>query len=432
MTTTTLQLASTLASGHPADAARVLEGFAAPAIAELLAELPIELVRRLIEEMNADVATEVVTQLPAERVDDLFAILAPRRATGILRRLPDADREAIYATWSEEQATRFRKWAGYPAETAAAMMDPQVMTLTKGMTVEDALRKLRTTPRETITYLYVTDHERKLVAVLTLRSLLLALPEQSIDDLPCPPLLTIPADMDREDVAHLMQDRKLLAMPVVDEAGELLGVVRHGEAVRALQSEAFSELQKMVGAGEDERALSPVGTVVRKRLPWLVINLGTAFLAAFVVGMFESTIAAVTALAVLLPVVAGQGGNTGAQSMAVVMRGISLRELTGGNTRRLLVKEMIGALINGVAIAVICGVAVYFWDGRVALSAVIGIAMVANMGAAGLAGAAVPLILKKLGFDPAQASSIVLTTVTDVVGFAAFLGCAVLFMPMLT
>jgi magnesium transporter len=161
------------------------------------------------------------------------------------------------------------------------------------------------------------------------------------------------------------------------------------------------------------------------------VNLVTAFAAAAVVELFESTIEKVTALAVLLPVVAGQGGNTGAQSLAIVMRGIALRELVPGSTRRLLEKEVLGALLNGIAVALVTGIAVFLWDGRVGLMLVITLAMVVNMTAAGLAGAAIPLILRAMGRDPAQSASIFLTTVTDVVGFAAFLGFAVLFMPYL-
>jgi magnesium transporter len=245
-------------------------------------------------------------------------------------------------------------------------------------------------------------------------------------------LVTIPAVLPRDEVVALIQQRRFIALPVVDSEGYLLGVVKPNEILEALQEEAFADLQKMVGAGEDEKALSPVSVVVRKRLPWLYVNLGTAFVAAAVVGLFESTIERVTALAVLLPVVAGQGGNTGAQSLAVVMRGIALRELVPGTTRRLLMKETFGALINGTAVAVGTGAAVWLWDGRLGLALVITLAMIVNMGAAGLSGAALPLVLRALGKDPAQSASIFLTTVTDVVGFAAFLGFAVLFMPLLT
>jgi magnesium transporter len=175
-----------------------------------------------------------------------------------------------------------------------------------------------------------------------------------------------------------------------------------------------------------------VSVVVRKRLPWLYVNLGTAFVASMVVGLFETTIQQVTALAVLMPIVAGQGGNTGAQSLAVVMRGIALREILPGSVARLVRKELLGALLNGLAVAGATGLAVWAWDGRIGLAIVIMLAMVVNMTAAGLFGAAIPLTLRALGRDPAQSASIFLTTVTDVVGFAAFLGFAALLLPILT
>ena len=222
-----------------------------------------------------------------------------------------------------------------------------------------------------------------------------------------------------------------IALPVVDQDGRLLGIVKHDEVIEAVQEEAFGDLQKLSGAGEDERALSPVSTVVKKRLPWLLVNLATAFLASAVIGVFEGVIEKVTALAVLLPIVAGQGGNTGAQSLAVVIRGIALRELGSGASRRVILKETLAAMLNGLAVAVVTGVCVFLWDGRIGLVLVIALAMVVNMTAAGLAGAGIPLLLRAAGRDPAQSASIFLTTVTDIVGFAAFLGFAMLFMQLI-
>jgi magnesium transporter len=187
----------------------------------------------------------------------------------------------------------------------------------------------------------------------------------------------------------------------------------------------------MVGVSKDERALSKVSFAVRKRLPWLQINLLTAFLAASVVGLFEETIARVTALAVLLPVVAGQSGNTGAQALAVTLRGLALREVTERHWPKLVVKEFFAGLLNGLAVAAVTMLSVYAWSGSLGLCIVIGLAMVMAMSIAGVAGAAVPVVLSALGQDPAQSSSIVLTTVTDVFGFFSFLGLATLFSSML-
>jgi magnesium transporter len=265
-----------------------------------------------------------------------------------------------------------------------------------------------------------------------MRDLLLALPRDRIEPLVHREVLSVPATMPREEVVELMTDRGFLALPVVDFDGKLIGVVKHDEALEAGMLEAFEDLQRIVGAGGDERALSPVATVVKRRLPWLLVNLATAFLAAATVGLFENVIAQVTALAVLLPVVSGQGGNSGSQSLAIVMRGLALREIIPGAARRVLLKEVLAATINGVVIAIVTAAAVYLWSKSVSLAAVIGLAMVVNMTAAAVTGTLIPLALRAAGRDPAQSAAIFLTTVTDVVGFASFLGFAVLFMRWLT
>jgi magnesium transporter len=205
-----------------------------------------------------------------------------------------------------------------------------------------------------------------------------------------------------------------------------VGVIRHFKLVDTVEREASADIQTMVGVSKDERALSSVWFVVKKRLPWLHVNLATAFVAAAVVGLFEETIARLTALAILLPVVAGQSGNTGAQALAVIMRGLSLREITPRQATRVLAKEFSVAVVNGVAVALVTGGGVLVWSGSWGLAAVTAVAMVLSMACAGLAGAAIPLVLSRLGQDPAQSSSIILTTVTDVTGFFSFLGLATL------
>jgi magnesium transporter len=222
-----------------------------------------------------------------------------------------------------------------------------------------------------------------------------------------------------------------VSLPVVDVEGRLQGVIRHDTLVDAAREEATADIQTMVGASSEERALSPVAFAVRKRLPWLQINLVTAFLAAAVVGLFESTIARFTALAVLLPVVAGQSGNTGAQALAVTMRGLALREIRVRHWLRVASKETGVALVNGLAVAVTTSLGVWVWSQSTGLALVIGLSMVISMAAAGLAGATIPIVLSALGQDPAQSSSIVLTTVTDIVGFLSFLGIATLLAGML-
>jgi magnesium transporter len=224
---------------------------------------------------------------------------------------------------------------------------------------------------------------------------------------------------------------RLASLPVLDFEGRLLGVIRHDTLAATAQETAAADMQAMVGASRQERALSPVAFAVKKRLPWLEINLATAFLAASVVGLFEGTIARFTALAVLLPVVAGQSGNTGAQALAVTMRGLAMREIRIGQWPRLLRKEASVALLNGIAVSLTTAAGVFLWSRSPGLSLVIGISMVVSMIAAGIAGVLIPTVLTTIGQDPAQSSSIILTTVTDVVGFASFLGIATLLAALL-
>ena len=217
------------------------------------------------------------------------------------------------------------------------------------------------------------------------------------------------------------------AVPVVDEENKLVGVVTVDDVIDVIKDEATEDLLRLAGVSGDERISTPAGEALRKRLPWLGVNLVTAFLAAAVVGLFEHTIATFTALAVLMPVVAGQSGNTGAQALAVTMRGLTLREIGLGQWLRVALKEAAVGLANGAAVAITAMLGVYVWSGSPGLSLVIGLAMVASMTLAGVAGASVPMALRAAGQDPAQSSSIVLTTVTDVTGFLSFLGLATIF-----
>jgi magnesium transporter len=244
-------------------------------------------------------------------------------------------------------------------------------------------------------------------------------------------VFTVNCFLDRETTAHQLSSRKYFAAPVVDNEFRLLGIVKAEQLMSGIQEEATEDLQRIFGAGADERVFSPVWLSLKRRLPWLHINLATAFMAAGVVALFENIIAQVTVLAVFLPVVAGQGGNAGAQSLAVVMRGLVMREIPRGKIKRLLLKETFLGIINGFIIGVVTAGLAWAWHGNPFLGVVIGLGMIVNLTIAGFSGAAIPLAMKKLGFDPAQASNIILTTVTDVVGFFAFLGFAVLFMRQL-
>ena len=416
---------------HPEDAARTFEALNRDEAVRLLKNLPLRVVAALVERISPHEAALMVQRLGMDRQHELLTMLPLHAGSALIKHMEPESREAALKGVSEKQARWLKELADYPGETAGGMMEPKVVSLTLDLTAQQAIAAIRKAPREALHYLYVCRRDGELVGVLNMRDLLLANARDPIDPLVRKDVLSVPATMDREEVIDLMADRRFLALPVVDAHNHLMGVVKHDQALEARQLEAFEDFQKIVGAGGDERALSPVTTVVKRRLPWLYVNLATAFLAAAVVGLFEGVIAEVTALAVLLPVVAGQGGNTGSQSLAIVMRGLALREIVPGTQRRVVLKETCGGILNGIGIAIFTALAVWLWYRSGGLAIVIGVAMIVNMAAAAFSGAIIPLLLKAVGRDPAQSASIFLTTVTDIVGFASFLGFAMMMMQWL-
>ncbi|MDO9475422.1 MAG: magnesium transporter, partial [Pseudohongiella sp.] len=271
----------------------------------------------------------------------------------------------------------------------------------------------------------------RLTAKVHVQDIAISEPYVTLSEISQPVTAVVPGTAGKDEISDLFERLQLLDLPVLDIDQRLLGVINHANLVQVSQEDMSSDVLAMVGASREERALSGAWFSVKKRMPWLQINLITAFLAASVVGLFESTIASFTALAVLLPVVAGQSGNAGAQALAVTMRGLALREITVRHWFQVMFKEVRVGFMNGIAIALTCGIGVFLWSQSLGLVLIICSAMILAMIAAGFAGAIVPIVLVKFGQDPAQASSIILTTVTDIVGFFAFLGIATLLSGML-
>jgi magnesium transporter len=417
---------------HPVEAARALDSLSDPDLAPLLEALPPAAAARVVARLTPDRAERALGELPAGAGAALLAALEPSLATTLLARLPGAERESRLRALPDREASELRQLLGYPEDTAGRLMDARPLALHPSTTVAQALERLRGLREEAIHAVYLVEPgDGRLLGAVPLPALATASPETALEALDTPPPAVIQGLATREDVVETLEQSGVSALPVIDVNGRLLGVIRSAALVRAAQAEATADLQTMVGVGREERALSPVSLAVRKRLPWLQINLGTAFLAAAVVGLFEETIAANTALAVLLPVVAGQSGNTGSQALAVVIRALALREIRIRDWFRVCNKETRVALFNSLAVALVTSIAVFFWSGSTGLALVIALSMVISMTIAGLSGAAVPIVLTAVGQDPAQSSSIVLTTVTDVVGFFSFLGIATLLVSML-
>jgi magnesium transporter len=305
-------------------------------------------------------------------------------------------------------------------------MDAGVITFRDRTTIGSAFQTIRSSNRPIVDVL-VCDENERLTGVVPLQELVGAPSDTSLGELARRRFVSVHAMANRDEVVELLNRHRLASLPVLDLDGRVLGTIRYDGLVLAAQQAAAEDLQTMVGVGKEERALSPAWFTVRSRLPWLAVNLLTAFAAALVVGLFDETIARFTALAVLLPVVAGQSGNTGAQALAVTSRGLALREIRVRHWWRILVKEISAAMGNGLAIATLTSGVVIVTSGNAGLAAVIGVSMVISMVLAAAAGAMTPIFLTAAGRDPATASSIVLTTVTDIVGFFSFLGLATLF-----
>ena len=410
---------------YPEEMAGLLESQPVARTARLLEAEPPADAAATLQALSPEIASRVLEELGEGAFAALASAADPARIAPALARLDAAQRERRLGLLAPRLAAELRELMAFPPDSAGALMDRRVTTFRSGTTAEAAIERLRTLREREFDDVFLVDAETRLVGTVALEDLAVAPPDRRLDELargaPVGVLGTAPV----EEVLERLQGLSG-GLPVVDFEDRLLGVIRQGEMLAAAQEEMSADLQTMVGASRDERALSPAGFAVRRRLPWLNVNLGTAFLAAAVVGLFEDVIARITALAVLLPVVAGQSGNSGAQALAVTMRGLALREVRLSQWRRLILKELVVGMLNGVAIAAVTAAGVYLWSRSGALTAVIGVAMVISMTVAGLAGASVPMVMKALGQDPATASSIVLTTVTDVVGFLSFLGLATL------
>lgn len=411
---------------YPGEAIRRLEAVPADQATELLSEQTMDAVIAIWEGLSPDVAQAVLQRLPEDKASEILNAIEPMRAARLLSGLDESEREHYLSRLPPRTGEDIRTVLVYPPDRAGAYMDPGVRLFRPEMTVPEIVARLRADQRTGRRGFFVVDEHNRLTGWVEMQSLALARPSQTLADLAQPVVAYVDAMASREEVVEKMEQHRLSALAVLDFDGRLIGVIRYDALIAAEKEQSSVGIQTMVGVSKDERALSPVPFAIRKRLPWLQINLATAFLAASVVGLFEQTIASVTALAVLLPVVAGQSGNTGAQALAVTMRGLALREIGISQWSKVVWKELNVGFWNGLAVALVTALGVLVWSDSTGLTLIIGLSMVLSMVIAGMAGAAIPMLLTVLKQDPAQSSSIVLTTITDVAGFFSFLGIATL------
>jgi len=429
MTETNSSMPQPLHTLHPADIADRLQRCDAADAVEALIQLPPKLAAMAFGELEAERAEELTALLDGEQLRGLLIDLPHPEAADLIGYLPVDRREQVLNSLPADLESPLRSLLRYPEDSAGGIMNDRLIALREDQTLAQVLQQLRARPSETteeVSYLYVTDARRRLVGIMSLRELVFRNPERRVSEVMNRDVKMVKVDMDQEALALEFEHYHYLGLPVVDDRQRLVGVVKASDILQVAKEEATEDMQLMVGLSGEERALTPWHRSVSRRLPWLYVNLATAFLAAMVVNMFESTIATWTALAVFLPIVAGQGGNAGMQTLTVIIRDLALGEISPGDGRRALFKEIMLGLINGVAIGVVVGVVGWLWKDSPELGLVAGAAMILNQLAAALSGVLIPFGLKRLNLDPALASSIFLTTVTDVAGFFFFLALAAL------
>ena len=422
-------------------------------LSELIEERPRSHGAYVLEQLPADIAAGVAEYLDPKTAAQIFKEVDPGTAAVIMvamnraeaamvlaRMNPDdrvdilgyVDREShdeLLAELDFAQATETRQLERFAPDTAGGIMTTQVTALYEYLTVDDAIQQLRKLSEELeqMFYVYVIDRIGRLVGVLSMRDLILAKPTRTLHDIMIKGVRSVPATMDQEEVARIMGESGYLAMPVVDERAILIGLITVDDVIDVVQEEATEDVLKMFGAGKEERLASPWQVSFNSRVWWLIINLGTAFLAGAVVGLFDSTIAKFSVLAIYMPIVAGMGGNASAQAMAVAVRGLA----TGRVDKKLLWSVVWKECIVGVLTGLICGaitaVVALMWQKNPALGVLVFAALVINHTLACSTGAGIPFIMKRLGFDPAQSATIFATTVTDVCGFFSLLGLATVF-----
>lgn len=351
-------------------------------------------------------------------------------AVDILQDLPEERIPSVLRSLDEQRRDRITEALTYPEDSAGGLMNPDVLTLRPDVTLEVALRYLRLQAdlvrrsRE----LAVVDRANRYLGAVRLVELLVHDPADMVGDLLDPEAASVEASTTAAEVARIFEQRDLIMAAVVDDKGTLLGEVTIDDVVDVIREQSDHSLRGLAGLGEDQDTFAPVGASARRRAVWLGINLATAFLAAWVIGRFEATIQEIVALAILMPVVASMGGIAGGQTLTLVIRGLALGHIGPANARLLLRRELAVACLNAALWGVIVGVAAWFWFDNQVLGVVIAVAMVVNLLCAAVAGALIPLVMKRMAIDPAIAGGVVLTTVTDVIGFCAFLGIATVVM----
>ena len=419
-------LINLLQKQHPADLAELFGELREKDCREaldLLLEHNSRLAMEALVEHGPEPGAALLAGHPPERLASWFQELPSDDAAALIDELPQAVSDAVLVQMRPRESGE---------QTAGRIMNPMVFALSEELTAGEAIQALQGSREvEMVFYLYVVDERRHLVGVVSLRRLLLVVPETPLGRIMTTDLISARVDTDQEEVAQSVANYNLLAVPVVDEENKLVGIITVDDVIDIIKDEATEDIYRLAGVSGDEHVFSPARESMRKRLPWLGVNLVTATMAAFVVRAFQSTIDQVVMLAVLMTMVASMGGNAATQTLTIIVRGIALGELTWGNSRRALFKEALVGFGHGLALGTVGAGVAWLMSGNLFLGLILALAMVINLLVAAIAATLIPIALRALKIDPALASAVFITTLTDVFGFFAFLGLATIFLPYL-
>jgi magnesium transporter len=434
-------LTDALESGAFVQVRRMLNHLPAPSIAHLLESSPArtrDVLWKLVEKdlegevlnyLNDDIQADILNKLSPEEVADLTEGLDTDDLADILQNLPEQVIYQVLQTMDDQDRKRLETVLSYPEDSAGGLLNTDTITVRRSHTLDVVLRYLRRHEEipEMTDNILVVDRDDVLTGILSLRKLLVSDPSQTVEDVMDTDFEAIPVTMDQNEVAQLFERMDWISAPVVDEHGKLLGRITIDDIVDVIREESDHSIKSMAGLGDAEDTFAPVLKTTRRRALWLGINLITCFLASMVIDQFSATIDEVVALAALMTVVASMGGVAGNQTLTLVIRGMALGQIGKSNSMWLMNRELAVGAVNGLLWALVAGVAALWWFDDPTLGVIFGCAMIINLVTAALTGAFLPFILRAMKIDPALAGGVVLTTITDVIGFLSFLGLATLF-----
>ena len=410
---------------HPVDFLEALGEFDDDPLI-ILEKLPDEYVALLLDYAEDDEKFNLLSLFSKNRQAQIISEMSSDELVDLLGTLDEDEQNEIITNMNTEEVEEVKTLLSYDPESAGGIMATEFISIKETDTVNETINYLRTMApdSETPYYIYVVDDLDVLKGVVPLRQIIVSTPDTLIKDIMIENIISAPVDMDQEEVSHIFEKYGFMAIPVVDHNGKILGIITVDDVMEIMKEEYTEDMFRLAGLDEEEKVAGTVIGAIKSRLPWLLVNLVTATLAAKTVSLFENTIAQIVALATFMPMVAGMGGNAGSQTLTLIIRGIAIGEISYENQADILKKEIAIGIINGLCIGLVVGVLGYFWVGSLAFGFVIGTAMLLNLIVATISGYLVPVLLKKVGIDPALASAVFVTTVTDVLGFFFFLGLA--------